>query len=116
MITHIIPKLPFIQKSDSIDFYVRIFGFSLLSDYGDYLIMKKEELEIHLFHFPTLDPTKSDFMIYLRVDEGIEALYSGLEPEKVRHLYALEQKTWGQKEFSVIDPSGTLLTFGQSSQ
>ncbi|MCB0646599.1 MAG: VOC family protein [Saprospiraceae bacterium] len=116
MITQIIPKLPFIQKSESLDFYVRILGFTLMSDYGDYLLLKRDGLEIHLFHFPSLQPTASDFMIYLRVDEGIEAMFACIESEKVRKLYPLEQKTWGQKEFSVIDPSGTLLTFGQASR
>lgn len=41
MITNAVPKLPFIEKQETVDYYVRL-GFSLQSDYGDYVIMKRD--------------------------------------------------------------------------
>jgi uncharacterized glyoxalase superfamily protein PhnB len=88
----------------------------LLSDYGDYILMKKDEVEIHFFSFPTLDPKKSDFMIYLRIDDDIEKYYKELQNVGIEiHPNAkLEKKPWNQIEFAIIDPNGTLLTFGQA--
>ena len=116
MITNVIPKLPFIDKQKTIDFYVNKMGFSFLSDYGDYILLSCDTVEIHFFLFPTLIPEKSDFMIYLRIDTDIEKYYQKLQKLEVEiHPNGtLETKPWNQKEFSIIDPNGTLLTFGQA--
>lgn len=55
-------------------------------------------------------------MIYLRIDTDIEKYYQKLQKLEVEiHPNGtLETKPWNQKEFSIIDPNGTLLTFGQS--
>ena len=117
MIKAVIPKLPFIEKQATIDFYVNQLGFELTSDYGDYLIVNLENIELHFFSFPTLNPLQSDFMIYLRIDNGIDSYYKKLQElgVKIHPNGALENKPWQQKEFSIIDPNGTLLTFGQAS-
>ena len=116
MIKTIIPKLPFIDKQKTLDFYIDQLGFSLLSDYGDYILLSCDTVEIHFFSFPTLIPEKSDFMIYLRIDTDIEKYYQKLQKLEVEiHPNGtLETKPWNQKEFSIIDPNGTLLTFGQA--
>lgn len=113
MFTAIIPKIPFIEKRETVDFYVSKLDFKVISDYGDYLLMKKDGLEIHFFHYPELIKEKSDFMLYIRVSD-IENLYVSLQENGVNiHPNGkLETKPWGQKEFSIIDPAGTLLTFG----
>ena len=70
--------------------------------------------ELHFFAYPELVPGKSDFMIYLRVDNGIEEMYQIFQKEGVliHPNGKLEVKPWGQKEFSILDPNGTLITFG----
>lgn len=116
MITAAIPKLPFIDKVITCHFYVDQLGFEMTADYGDYLILNKDAIELHFFAYPTLLPSKSDFMIYLRVDYNIEDLHEQflkISPSLDR-LGKLEIKPWGQKEFPLIDPNGTLLTFGEA--
>ncbi len=115
MITAIIPKLPFIDKNVTIVFYQKL-GFVLNSDYGDYCIVSKDGLEIHLFSFNDLNPLKSNFMIYIRLENEIDGLYKKLEDNNIEiHPNGkLEVKPWNQIEFSIVDPNGTLLTFGQS--
>ena len=117
MITTAIPKLPFIEKQQTMDFYVNQLGFKLISDYGDYLILHHGNVELHFFSFVGLVPQKSDFMIYLRIDNEIESYYTKLQDlgVQIHPNGKLETKAWHQKEFSIIDPSGTLLTFGQAS-
>lgn len=114
MIVAIIPKLPFIDKQLTIDFYKKI-GFNFDADYGEYLILNFEQTELHFFSYQDLDPKKSNFMIYLRVNAEIELFYNTLIEKQIAiHPNGmLEKKTWNQIEFSIIDPNGTLLTFGQ---
>jgi uncharacterized glyoxalase superfamily protein PhnB len=116
MISRVVPKLPFIDKQETIQFYVDRLGFTLRSDYGDYVIIDLQEAELHFFSFPALVPGKSDFMIYLRVSEDIKTIYERFQKKGVAiHPNGkLEDKGWGQREFAIIDPNGTLLTFGQS--
>jgi hypothetical protein len=115
MITSVIPKLPFIDKQKTIDFYKQL-GFILQSDYVDYLITRSAEVELHFFSYPALVPAKSDFMIYLRVETDIEILYLQLQQKgiAIHPNGMLEDKLWRQREFAIIDPNGTLLTFGQA--
>jgi hypothetical protein len=114
MISTIVPKLPYITKQPTIQFY-ELLGFSLRSDYGDYLIMDFVPCELHFFSYPTLQPGKSDFMIYLRIDSEIEKLYRKIQESgiAIHPNGKLSEKPWKQKEFSILDPNGTLLTFGQ---
>lgn len=115
MITSVIPKLPYIVKQQTIDFYVQL-GFALQADYGDYVIMKDAQVVLHFFTYPTLQPARSDFMIYFTVDAAIEKLYQQVQNNgiAIHPNGKLEDKAWRQREFSILDPNGTLLTFGQS--
>jgi hypothetical protein len=115
MITAIIPKLPFIDKVKTLSFYQKL-GFVLDADYGDYCIISKDKTEIHLFSFPKLNPFQSDFMVYIRMNADIEKMYINFQ-ENLIEIHPngnLEKKPWNQIEFSILDPNGTLLTFGQS--
>lgn len=114
MISAVIPKLPFINKDETIDFYNTI-GFQLDADYGQYLIFSLEQTELHFFSHDNLNPKKSDFMIYLKVNAEIEKLYNKLIESgiSIHPNGKLEKKPWNQMEFSIIDSNGTLLTFGQ---
>lgn len=116
MISLIIPKLPFINKEKTIEYYQKL-DFKLVADHGDYLITQYNDLEIHFFSFETFIPEKSDFMIYLRIDNDIETFYQNLQDKgiEIHPNGKLETKPWNMKEFSLIDPSGTLLTFGEKN-
>ncbi len=115
MISSIIPKLPFIERNATVRFY-ELLGFQLRADYSDYLILNNLTVELHFFAYPTLEPAKSDFMIYLRVDAEIEKLYRQFQEAgiAIHPNGKLSDKAWRQKEFSIVDPNGTLLTFGQA--
>jgi uncharacterized glyoxalase superfamily protein PhnB len=115
MISGIIPKLPFISRQPTIRFY-ELLGFHLRSDYSDYLIFDFPPAELHFFSYPTLQPAKSDFMIYLRVISDIETFYHKIQEAgiAIHPNGTLTDKPWKQKEFSIVDPNGTLLTFGQA--
>ncbi|MFD3274785.1 bleomycin resistance protein [Aquirufa echingensis] len=115
MLLTIIPKLPMRDKSRTKAYYVHGLGFAELADYGNYLILKKDEIEIHFFEFPGLNPLENYGQVYIRVLD-IEALYQELVANNfpIHPNGVLSKKPWGQQEFSLLDPDHNLLTLGQA--
>jgi len=111
----IIPKLPMRDKMLTKEFYLNQLSFELISDYGDYILLKKDEIEIHFFEFKSLDPLENYGQVYIRVID-INKLYKSLLDKSIAiHPNGhLEVKPWRQKEFSLLDPDNNLLTFGQA--
>lgn len=103
------------NKSATRDFYTHI-GFEDIgtADFEDYLIMKRDNVEIHFFMFNSLDPATNYGQVYIRTAD-IEVLYQQmLDSHQVIHPNgSLQAKPWRQKEFSMLDPDNNLLTFGQ---
>lgn len=116
MLTEISPKLPMRDKNVTKEFYVNTLGFKELGDYEGYLMVRKDNIEIHFFEFKELDPKENYGQVYIRTD-NIDDFYQTLIDSKVNiHPNApLETKAWGQIEFSILDPDTNLLTFGQST-
>jgi hypothetical protein len=115
MLLDVIPKLPMRNKILTKEFYVNQLGFKEVGDYGDYFLIKKEAIEVHFFKFVGLDPNENYGQVYIRVND-IDKLYEELLNKSVSiHKNGhLQVKSWGQKEFSLLDPDSNLLTFGQS--
>jgi catechol 2,3-dioxygenase-like lactoylglutathione lyase family enzyme len=114
MITAIIPKLPMRDLKRTREYYTSQLNFIVVAEFGNYLIVRKENLEIHFFEFIELDPKENYGQIYIRTDD-IEALYLSLidKDVEIHPNGALQTKAWGQKEFSLLDPDNNLITFGQ---
>ena len=117
MLTAIHPKLPMRDKTATRNFYIEKLDFQEYgsADFDGYLMMEKDNIQIHFFQFKTLDPTENYGQVYIRTDD-IDSFYQTLLDKKtsIHPNGQLEIKPWGQKEFSVLDPDNNLLTFGQS--
>lgn len=115
MLLVIIPKLPMRNKLATIHFYEKQLGFELLGDYGNYILVKKEGIEIHFFEYPDLNPLENYGQVYIRTND-IEQLYQRflLNQIPIHPNGKLALKPWGQKEFALLDPDHNLLTFGES--
>lgn len=117
MLTEINPKLPMRNKADTREYYLTKLGFEEFgsADFEGYLMVKKDNIQIHFFELRELDPNKNYGQVYIRTDD-IDGLYKSLVEKKVviHPNGHLQIKPWGQKEFSVLDPDNNLLTFGQS--
>jgi hypothetical protein len=117
MLTDINPKLPMRDKNATRDFYLNKFGFQEFgsADFDGYLMMQKDNIQIHFFEFKELDPKENYGQVYIRTDD-IDKFYQLLLDKKtsIHPNGHLQIKPWGQKEFSVLDPDNNLLTFGQS--
>ena len=115
MLTKINPKLPMRDKNITREFYINRLEFKEIGDYEGYLMVQKDEIEIHFFEFKDLDPKENYGQVYIRTN-SINAFYQTLLDKKITiHPNGkLELKPWGQKEFSLLDPDTNLLTFGQN--
>jgi catechol 2,3-dioxygenase-like lactoylglutathione lyase family enzyme len=115
MLTAIHPKLPMRNINLTKEFYISKLHFEEVADYGDYLIIVKDHLQIHFFEFKEINPLENYGQVYIRTND-IDKLYQTLLDHKVSiHPNGnLDIKPWGQKEFSLLDPDHNLLTFGQS--
>lgn len=115
MLLQACPKLPTSNVAVTKNYYVEQLGFALIGDYENYLLLKKDALEIHFFEFPGLQVSTNYGQVYIRVKD-IRALYDSFLAKKINiHPNGkLEQKPWGQMEFSLLDPHNNLLTFGES--
>ena len=117
MLTDINPKLPMRDKAVTKDFYVNKLGFDVFgeADYDGYLMVSKDDIQIHFFEFKTLDPKENYGQVYIRTDNINEwyklALDQNVNIPEAGHL---QTKPWGQKEFAILDPDNNSLTFGQS--
>jgi len=119
MLTEINPKLPMRYKAVTKDYYLNKLGFQLNGDddFEGYLMIHKDNIEIHFFEFKDLDPKENYGQVYIRTSD-IDKLYQTLLDNKIAiHPNGhLETKPWGQREFALLDPDNNLLTFGQSMQ
>jgi hypothetical protein len=119
MLNQIIPKLPMRDKNLTRDFYLHKLGFVDIGtqDYEGYLILKKDQIEIHFFEHKTLNVLENYGQVYIRVSniDGVylQFLNSGVP---IHPNGSLELKPWMQKEFSILDPHHNLLTFGEAVQ
>jgi hypothetical protein len=117
MLTAIHPKIPMRNKTITKEYYIDKLGFEDfgMADYDGYLMIQKDNIQIHFFEFKELDPNENYGQVYIRTDD-IEKLYQLFLNSKIAIHPAgtLQTKPWGQKEFSILDPDNNLLTFGQS--
>ena len=117
MLTEINPKLPMRNKSITKDFYLNKLGFSQFGsvDYDGYLMLEKDNIQIHFFEFKEIDPKENYGQVYIRTDDIDQFFNYLIEKGTVIHPNGhLHTKPWGQKEFSILDPDNNLLTFGES--
>lgn len=114
-LTEIHPKLPMRSRAATMQFYQQMGFVKVGGDYDEYLMVKRDSIEIHFFLHQDLKPDDNYGQVYIRTDY-IDDLYqsflrAGVPIHPAGHLM---QKPWGQREFSILDPDKNLLTFGQS--
>ncbi|HRG18628.1 MAG TPA: VOC family protein [Flavobacterium lutivivi] len=117
MLLAIHPKLPMRDKNITLKFYQENLGFERadVHDYDGYLMLKKDQIELHFFEHRDLNVNENYGQVYIRTD-AIKDIYASLLDNQVaiHPNGALQTKPWGQLEFSILDPDNNLITFGQA--
>jgi catechol 2,3-dioxygenase-like lactoylglutathione lyase family enzyme len=109
-----IPTLPMSELRETQAFYERL-GFHAAywqMDPDQYLILRRDELEVHFFGLPGLDPMENFAGCYLRVDD-VEGMNDEFRESGLEGLAYVEETPWGMREFHLTDPNGNLLRIGQ---
>ena len=114
MISAIIAKLPSRNLKQTAEFYQQKIGFKLIAQFPDYLLMSKDNQELHFFLFTQLNPKENWGAVYVRIESNIEQVYNQIATQEVNIVTPLALKPWQQKEFAIIDEDGNLLTFGEA--
>jgi hypothetical protein len=95
-----------------------------------YSILEREDVELHFFAQPDLDPATTAGMAYIRVADvdrlyaevraaGFEVLSAAVLRERwdkgasLERITTVEDKPWGLREFSLLDIDNNLLRIGQ---
>lgn len=105
-----IPTLCSLNIKDTQTFYEETLGFTCESVGEDYLIAKRDEIELH---FQLSDDTQlpKNTTCYIRGDQ-ISDLYQEYSKQNIKSLTSFEVRPWNMKEFHIHDPYGNLLRFG----
>jgi len=106
-----IPILPSPNIAETRAFYRDALGFAVTGpEMGDYLIVRRDEMELHFWHSPDRELPKVS-SCYIRGGQ-VPALHAEFSARGVSGLSAFAVRAWNMKEFYVHDPHGNLLRFG----
>ena len=131
-----IPGLPVKSIEKSVKFYKEKLGFEIISESYNYGVIKRDEVEIHLWLASNKNWMWKNILLFLkpvrigsesflagtqscrfRVDD-IDTLYNEIKGHDILHKSSKEVlfTSWGTKEFSVKDLNGNLLTFYEEGE
>ena len=107
-LSRIAPEIPVSDLRGSIAYYEQKLGFQVVMEMpgGDYAIVERDEVAIHLF----ADGQHSPVGVHV-FTHPLEELYAELEQRGARLTQAIESKPWGNRDFRAADPSGNQIKF-----
>lgn len=118
-ITGVIPQLRTTNLHESIDFYVSKLGFALAFTYDDfYAGIQVGAQSLHLKLVDHVDPsiafvaTEGHLHVYFTTDD-VDGEARRLRRNGVVLRDDVADTPWGTREFSLLDPQGHVLHFGQ---
>ncbi len=116
-----IPILPSRSIPATVAFYRRLGFEGGAHEFNrDYAILNRGAVELHFFKHQALVPSESSAGCYIRVMD-VQSIYqafasSKLPSDGIPRMDMLEDKSWGLREFAVVDLDGNLLRIGQVIQ
>jgi catechol 2,3-dioxygenase-like lactoylglutathione lyase family enzyme len=100
----------------SAEFYKNKLGFQTLWEGGGWHLLTRDSIQIMIGECPDDRPASEigshSYFAYCEV-KSIDGLYEEYQLKKVEILSAIENKPWGQREFSVRTIDGHRITFGE---
>jgi catechol 2,3-dioxygenase-like lactoylglutathione lyase family enzyme len=100
----------------SADFYKSKLGFQTLWEGDGWHFLIRDEIKIMLGECPDDKPASEinchSYFAYVEVNR-IDALYEEFKSKRIEVLSKIENKPWGQREFSIRTIDGHRITFGE---
>jgi uncharacterized glyoxalase superfamily protein PhnB len=96
--------------------YRDVLGFSVAFEYGEppsYIGVCRDDVTVHLASATITEHAAGhgDLAIFC---EGVDAIHAELMARGANVLGSPEDRDYGMRDFSVVDPDGNRLTFGQA--
>ena len=109
-LSRIAPELPVSSVPKSIEYYEAKLGFhtTMTMPDGDYAIVERDNVAIHLFQSGTGTSTPGSIHIFT---EGLDELHTELQKRGAHVKQGIVLKPWGNRDFRVIDDSGNEIKF-----
>ena len=114
---NVMPEMPVKNLSVAVEFYTGVLGFRLEHLHGDaYAVMRREDARVGLLRATpdTTQPGQGRFYAFVT---GIDELYASVQqsPGGGRVTEALARRPYELKDFTMSDPDGNRIGFGESS-
>jgi uncharacterized glyoxalase superfamily protein PhnB len=109
-LSRIAPGLPVADLNNSISYYEQKLGFRVVAQMpaGDYAIVERDDVAIHLFKVNGRSPSPVGIHIFT---EDLDALHAELQDRGARLSQGIVRKPWGNRDFRVNEDSGNEIKF-----
>src|SRR5258706_1612236 len=107
-LTRVAPEIPVADMSEALEYYEAKLGFEVVMQMpeGDYSIVARDDVSLHLFEDRPRDLSPVSFHIFV---EGLDELFSEFESRGAKVVQAIVRKPWGNRDFRIADPRGNEL-------
>src|SRR5579864_6877960 len=109
-LSRIAPEIPVSNLREAIEYYEQKLGFRVVMEMpgGDYAIMERDDIAIHLFE----DDTRSHSPVGMHIfTHQLDELHAELHERGASFSQAILRKPWGNRDFRVTDHSGNEIKF-----
>jgi uncharacterized glyoxalase superfamily protein PhnB len=109
-LSRIAPELPVFNLRDAIEHYEQKLGFrvAMQMPQGDYAIVERDDVAIHLFQ----DETRTHSPVGIHIfTPDLDALYAEFRQRGAQLSQGIERKPWGTRDFRLNDSSGNEIKF-----
>jgi uncharacterized glyoxalase superfamily protein PhnB len=112
-LSRIAPEVPVSDLQGALRFYEEKLGFEVVSllPAGDYAVVERNDVAIHLFQADGDVPSPSGLHIFTG---ELEELYAEMQQRGAPIVQDIVRKPWGNRDFRVNDPWGNQLKFTES--
>lgn len=110
MLEKIMPELPLDNISAGVSHYRDVLGFSVNYEQNDIGVMDRDSVRILLI--ARTEQHEGIGSCYVYVDDA-DALHAELAGKGANVQGKPISRPWGLREFSVLDPEGNRITYGQ---
>ena len=102
--------------AQSADFYKNKLGFQTIWEDSGWHFLIRDEIKIMLGECPddksAFEINNHSYFAYVEVNK-VDELYNEYQSKQVEVLSTIENKPWGQREFSIRTVDGHRITFGE---
>jgi uncharacterized glyoxalase superfamily protein PhnB len=112
-LSRIAPEIPVSNLRHSIEYYEQKLGFRVAMEMpaGDYAIVERDDIAIHLFQ----DDTRSHSPVGMHIfTNQLDELHAELQQRGARLSQEIMRKPWGNRDFRVSDHSGNEIKFTEA--